>query len=74
MKTDTATTDPGEGGGDGKETQSASINPDEEVSGESVDPSTLKVDEIKAKLTEAGIEFDPNAKKADLLALLPKTE
>ncbi|MDG2980892.1 hypothetical protein KNP66_03275 [Latilactobacillus curvatus] len=74
MKTDTATTDPGEGGGDGKETQSTNINPDEEVAGESVDPSTLKVDEIKAKLTEVGIEFDPNAKKADLLALLPKTE
>lgn len=63
LKTDTATTDPGEGGGDGKETQSVNI-----------DPSDLKVDEIKAKLTEAGIEFDPNAKKADLLALLPKTE
>ncbi|WEU69531.1 phage major capsid protein [Latilactobacillus curvatus] len=74
LKTDTATTDPGEGGGDGKETQSTNINPDEEVAGESVDPSTLKVDEIKAKLTEVGIEFDPNAKKADLLALLPKTE
>lgn len=59
----TETTDPGEGGGDGKETQSANI-----------DPSDLKVDEIKAKLTEAGIQFDPNAKKDDLLALLPKTE
>lgn len=63
LKTDTATADPNEGGGDGKKIQSGNI-----------DSSDLKVDEIKAKLTEAGIEFDPNAKKADLLALLPKTE
>lgn len=32
----------------------------------------LSVDEIKAALTAKGIQFDPKAKKADLLALLPK--
>ncbi len=30
------------------------------------------VDEIRAALTAKGIAFDPKAKKADLLALLPK--
>lgn len=33
--------------------------------------SKLTVDEIKAKLTAAGIEFQGSAKKADLVALLP---
>ncbi|EPL6456373.1 HeH/LEM domain-containing protein [Providencia rettgeri] len=37
---------------------------------ESQDHSQLKVDDIKAILTEKGIEFDAKAKKADLLALL----
>ncbi|MGV3679773.1 MAG: HeH/LEM domain-containing protein [Acidovorax sp.] len=32
----------------------------------------LTVPEIKAALTAKGIAFDPTAKKADLLALLPK--
>lgn len=32
----------------------------------------LTVEEIRATLTAKGIEFDPKAKKADLLALLPK--
>lgn len=32
----------------------------------------LSVDEIRAALTAKGIQFDPRAKKADLLALLPK--
>ena len=30
------------------------------------------VEEIKLKLTELGIEFSDNAKKKDLIALLPK--
>lgn len=37
-----------------------------------VDPSMLKVDELKALLTEKGIEFKPNANKEELLALVPK--
>ena len=37
-----------------------------------IDPSTLKVDEIKALLTEKGIEFKSNATKDELLALVPK--
>lgn len=32
----------------------------------------LTVAEIKAKLTDLNIEFDNNAKKSDLLALLPQ--
>ncbi|MDY0626733.1 HeH/LEM domain-containing protein, partial [Pasteurella multocida] len=32
--------------------------------------SALKVDELKAMLTEKGIDFDPKAKKEDLIALL----
>lgn len=35
-----------------------------------LDISKLKVDELKAKLTEKGISFEPNAKKEDLIALL----
>ena len=35
-------------------------------------PSTLKVDELKALLTEKGIEFKPNANKEELLTLVPK--
>ena len=37
-----------------------------------VDPSTLKVDEIKALLTEKGINFKNNATKEELLTLVPK--
>lgn len=33
--------------------------------------STLTVAEIQEKLKEANIEFNPKAKKAELLALLP---
>ncbi|WP_336962571.1 HeH/LEM domain-containing protein [Acinetobacter pittii] len=32
----------------------------------------LKVDELRAVLTEKGIVFEPGAKKDELLALLPK--
>lgn len=32
----------------------------------------LKVDELRAVLTEKGIAFEPGAKKDELLALLPK--
>lgn len=35
-----------------------------------IDLSKLKVDEIKAKLTEFSIEFDPTSKKGVLLDLL----
>lgn len=36
---------------------------------EPVDPAKLTVDQLKAALTERGVEFDPKALKADLLAL-----
>lgn len=48
--------------------QSGSDNAEGEREGQ--DYSQLKTDEIKAMLTEKGIEFDAKAKKADLLALL----
>lgn len=32
----------------------------------------LKVDELRAVLTEKGIAFEPGAKKEELLALIPK--
>ncbi|MCH7394190.1 HeH/LEM domain-containing protein [Acinetobacter dispersus] len=37
-----------------------------------VDYSSLKVDEIKAVLTEKGISFDGVTRKDDLLALIPQ--
>ncbi|WP_086070131.1 HeH/LEM domain-containing protein, partial [Escherichia coli] len=41
-----------------------------ETKKEDKDLSALKVDELKAMLTEKGIDFDPKAKKDDLIALL----
>ncbi|HEL2138472.1 hypothetical protein K6V39_07790 [Streptococcus suis] len=38
------------------------------------DYSKLKTDDIKALLTEKGIEFDKAAKKSDLIALLTAAE
>ena len=38
------------------------------------DYSKLKTDDIKALLTEKGIEFDKAAKKSDLIALLTVAE
>ena len=38
------------------------------------DYSKLKTDDIKALLTEKGIEFDKTAKKSDLIALLTVAE
>ncbi|WP_424411232.1 HeH/LEM domain-containing protein [Pasteurella sp. PK-2025] len=37
------------------------------------DNSKLKVEEIKARLTELGVEFDQSLKKPELLALLNET-
>ncbi|MDO4282352.1 MAG: HeH/LEM domain-containing protein [Clostridia bacterium] len=36
------------------------------------DTKAPKVEEIKSKLTELGIEYDDKAKKDELLALLPQ--
>lgn len=51
-----------------KLTKSGSDKADEEQEGQ--DYSQLKADELKAILTEKGIEFDAKAKKSDLIALL----
>lgn len=61
LKTDDAVTPPDTG--DTKSANQASV---------AVDNESLTVDQIKAKLTELGIEFDNKLNKADLLALLPK--
>lgn len=64
LQTDGVVTPPD--GGDGGETKSV-VRADAPIDNES-----LTVDQIKAKLTELGIEFDNKLNKADLLALLPK--
>lgn len=61
LKTDDAVTPPDTG--NTKSANQASV---------AVDNESLTVDQIKAKLTELGIEFDNKLNKADLLALLPK--
>lgn len=61
LKTDDAVTPPD--AGDTKSANQASV---------AVDNESLTVDQIKAKLTGLGIEFDNKLDKADLLALLPK--
>ena len=38
-----------------------------------LDVAKLSIEQIKAKLTEFGVEFDPRAKKPELLALLQET-
>ena len=38
-----------------------------------VDVAKLSTEQIKAKLTEFGVEFDPPTKKPELLALLQET-
>lgn len=38
-----------------------------------LDVAKLSTEQIKAKLTEFGVEFDPQAKKPELLALLQET-
>ncbi|MGG2098130.1 HeH/LEM domain-containing protein [Acinetobacter haemolyticus] len=45
---------------------------DNQEKDEPVDYSSLKVDEIKAVLTEKGISFDGVTRKDDLLALIPQ--
>ncbi|MGA4854175.1 HeH/LEM domain-containing protein [Acinetobacter haemolyticus] len=45
---------------------------DNQDENEPVDYSSLKVDEIKAVLTEKGISFDGVTRKDDLLALIPQ--
>ena len=38
-----------------------------------LDVAKLSIEQIKAKLIEFGVEFDPQAKKPELLALLQET-
>lgn len=43
---------------------------DDEDGGET-DPMKMKIDDLRAWLTEAGISFDPTLKKPELQALVP---
>lgn len=57
--------------GEGKQTPEG----DQKTEDNQVQPinyAGLKVDELRAVLTEKGIAFEPGAKKDELLALLPK--
>ncbi|MGC6360458.1 HeH/LEM domain-containing protein [Bisgaard Taxon 45] len=54
-----------------KEEQQVQQSVDEEQEG--LDNSKLKVEEIKALLTEHGVEFAPSLKKPELFALLNET-
>ncbi len=38
-----------------------------------LDVAKISIEQIKAKLIEFGVEFDPQAKKPELLALLQET-
>lgn len=45
----------------------------QEQNDSTLDVAKLSTEQIKAKLTEFGVEFDPQAKKPELLALLQET-
>ena len=45
----------------------------QQQSDSTLDVAKLSTEQIKAKLTEFGVEFDPQAKKPELLALLQET-
>ena len=44
-----------------------------EQNNSTLDVAKLSIEQIKAKLTEFGVEFDPQAKKPELLSLLQET-
>lgn len=45
----------------------------QEQNDSTLDVAKLSIEQIKAKLTEFGVEFEPQAKKPELLALLQET-
>ena len=59
-------------GADDNQPQNDQQNGDNQEQDQPVDYSSLKVDEIKAVLTEKGISFDGVTRKDDLLALIPQ--
>lgn len=55
--------------GEGDQNSEGDQNPNEV---QPINYAGLKVDELRAVLTEKGIAFEPSAKKDELLALMPK--
>lgn len=53
--------------------EQARLRQQQEQNDPALDVAKLSTEQIKAKLTEFGVEFDPQAKKPELLALLQKT-
>lgn len=55
--------------GEGNQTPAGDQKPNEV---QPINYAGLKVDELRALLTQKGIAFEPGAKKEELLALIPK--
>nr|DAR68221.1 MAG TPA: hypothetical protein [Caudoviricetes sp.] len=53
--------------------EQARLRQQQEQNDPTLDVSKLSTEQIKAKLTEFGVEFDPQAKKPELLTLLQGT-
>jgi hypothetical protein len=53
--------------------EQARLRQQQEQNDPTLDVAKLSTEQIKAKLTEFGVEFDPQAKKPELLALLQET-
>ena len=53
--------------------EQARLQQQQEQNDPTLDVAKLSTEQIKAKLTEFGVEFDPQAKKPELLALLQET-
>nr|DAR61049.1 MAG TPA: hypothetical protein [Caudoviricetes sp.] len=53
--------------------EQARLRQQQEQNDPTLDVAKLSTEQIKAKLTEFGVEFDPQAKKSELLALLQET-
>lgn len=53
--------------------EQARLRQQQEQNDSTLDAEKLSIEQIKAKLTEFGVEFDPQAKKPESLALLQET-
>lgn len=53
--------------------EQARLRQQQKQNNSTLDVAKLSIEQIKAKLIEFGVEFDPQAKKPELLALLQET-
>ena len=53
--------------------EQARLRQQQEQNDSTLDVAKLSIEQIKAKLTEFGVKFDPQTKKPELLALLQET-